>query len=246
MVAALVVQARASSTRLPGKVLADLAGEPLLARVLARLARVRRADVVCVATTTNAADDPVAELAERCGAAVFRGSETDVVGRYVGAARALGADLVGRVTSDCPLIDPDAVDAVLGALAERRRTHDYASNLLVRRLPRGLDAEAIWTDALLRADRLATSAPAREHVTWLVYRERPDLFALHAVVPAGEDASDLRWTVDTADDLAMVRRVYADLDLGSHPERPYAEILAHVRAHPAIPAMNAHVEQKAR
>jgi spore coat polysaccharide biosynthesis protein SpsF len=148
------------------------------------------------------------------------------------------------VTSDCPLLDAPSVDAVIGALESRRATHDYASNRLVRRLPRGLDAEAIWTDALLRTDRLGTSPLAREHVTWLCYRERPDLFAVHAVVPEGEDASDLRWTVDTVDDLAMVRRLYADLGLHADPGRPYAEVLAHVRAHPEIAAMNAHVEQR--
>jgi spore coat polysaccharide biosynthesis protein SpsF len=244
MVSAVIVQARATSTRLPGKVLADLAGAPLLTRVLERLRLVRGADVVCVATTVNATDDAVAELARAQGAEVFRGSEDDVLSRYVGAAQALGADLVCRVTSDCPLIDAPAVDAVIDALAERRATHDYASNRLVRRLPRGLDAEAIWTDALLRTDRLATSRPAREHVTWLCYRERPDLFALHAVVPEGEDASDLRWTVDTPDDLAMVRRLYHDLELAGAPDRPYREILAHVRHHPEIAAMNTHVEQK--
>jgi spore coat polysaccharide biosynthesis protein SpsF len=246
MVTAVIVQARATSTRLPGKVLADLQGAPLLARVLERLALVRAADVVCVATTANAADDPVAELAEAHGAAVFRGSEHDVLGRYVGAARAVGADVVCRVTSDCPLIDAAAVDEVIDALVARRATHDYASNRLVRRLPRGLDAEALWHDVLVRVDRLGTSALAREHVTWLLYRERADLFALHAVVPEGEDASDLRWTVDTADDLAMVRRLYDDLALGAAPGRPYAELLAHVRRHPEIAAVNAHVEQRDR
>jgi len=246
MVTAVIVQARATSTRLPGKVLADLQGAPLLERVLQRLALVERADVTCIATTTNAADDPVAELGAAHGAAVFRGSEYDVLGRYVGAARAVGADVICRVTSDCPLIDAGAVDDVIGALVERRATHDYASNRLVRRLPRGLDAEALWHDVLLRVDRLGTSALAREHVTWALYRERADLFALHAVVPDGEDASDLRWTVDTPDDLAMVRRLYEDLDLGASAGRPYAEVLAHVRRHPEIAALNAHVEQRDR
>lgn len=220
----------------------DLAGKPMLERQLERLERCARADEIVLALTANAADDPLVELAERRGLRWHRGSEEDVLSRYAGAAREAAADLVVRVTSDCPLIDPDETDAVIGALEERREAVDYASNRLEPHLPRGLDTEAFWRDTLERMDRLATSRPAREHVTWFCYQERADLFELYSV-RRPVDAYDLRWTVDTADDLEMVRRLYADLGLAEAP-RPLAEVLSYVRDHPEIAAINGHIEQK--
>lgn len=235
-----VVQARMTSTRLPGKVLMDLEGAPLLERQLARLARCRRLDDVVLAVTVNAADDPLVALAERLGVRWFRGSEDDVLGRYVGAAREADASVVVRVTSDCPLIDPVEVDRVVEALAD---DVDYAANIVEpRRLPRGLDGEALWRDVLERAGRMGTSRAAREHVTWFVREEHPELFRI-ARVEGGVEAPDLRWTVDTEADLAMVRRLYADLGLAER-DVPLAEIVAHVRAHPDIAAINGDIAQK--
>jgi spore coat polysaccharide biosynthesis protein SpsF len=239
---AIIVQARTTSTRLPGKVLADLAGRPMLEREIERLQRCERADEIVIATSVNADDDPLEELARRCGVRWFRGSEHDVLSRYVGAAREAEADLVVRVTSDCPLIDPVETDAVIAALEERRHEADYASNFLERHLPRGLDTEALWRDVLERVDRLGTSTPAREHVTFHIHAERPDRFALHAVRRPYE-ADDLRWTVDTPEDLEVVRRIYAAL--GEAP-RPLGEVIAWAREHPEVTALNAHVAQKTR
>jgi spore coat polysaccharide biosynthesis protein SpsF len=240
----VIVQARMTSTRLPGKVLADLAGRPLLERELERLARCARADELVVATTVNADDDPLVALADRVGARWFRGSEHDVLARYAGAARETGAELVVRVTSDCPLIDPVEVDAVIEALEARRSEADFASNILERHLPRGLDTEALWSDVLERLDRLATSVPAREHVTYHAHTERPDRFALYAV-RRPYDAADLRWTVDTPEDLELARRLYAELGLAEQP-RPLDELIAWARAHAEVSALNAHVVQKAQ
>jgi spore coat polysaccharide biosynthesis protein SpsF len=237
---AVIVQARMTSTRLPGKVLEDLAGRPLLERELERLQRCARADEIVLAVTTNPDDDPLVALARRLGLRWHRGSEHDVLARYVGAAREAGADVVVRITADCPLIDPVETDAVIAALEQERC--DYASNILERTLPRGLDTEALWRDVLERIDRLADSRPAREHVTWFAHSERPDLFALHAV-RRPYDAADLRWTVDTAEDLALVRRLYAELGLADAP-LPLGDVIAHVRAHPELAAINADVPQK--
>jgi spore coat polysaccharide biosynthesis protein SpsF len=208
----VVVQARMTSTRLPGKVLMDVAGAPMLAQQLRRLRRCRALDDIVVATTTNATDDPLVRLADAEGVRWYRGSEHDVLGRYAAAAREAGAELVVRSTADCPLIDPGIVDLVVTTLAEHADDTDYASNVVRRTHPQGLDVEALFGDVLARLDRMARSAPAREHVTYFVLRERPELFAVRAVAES-DDSSTYRWTVDTPEDLAFVRRIYESLDV---------------------------------
>ena len=238
-----ILQARSGSSRLPRKVLADLGGRPMLARVVERLKRCPQIDEIVVATTLHADDDAVVSVAEGEGVAVFRGSEHDVLSRYVGAARAVAAELIVRVTADCPLLDAGVVGRVVTELEMHAADADYASNVIARTFPRGLDAEAFFADTLERLARMAASAAAREHVTYYVLRERPDLFVVRSVVDA-EDHSDLRWTVDEPADLEMVRRLYRALDLGTAMPS-YRETLAFVRAHPAIGQVNAAVQQKA-
>lgn len=231
-----IIQTRMGSSRLPGKVLMDLHGESMLSRVVSRV-RAARIDEVVIATTISAADDAVVREAERLDCTPFRGSESDVLSRYLGAARATDADVVVRMTSDCPLLDPWVIDDVLGRLAW---DVDYASNTRARSYPRGLDVEAMHRDTLERIGRMARSQPAREHVTaYLV--ERPDLFELAEVV-AEHDDSDLRWTVDAPDDLALVRQLYGLLD---GQIRPYRELVSMVRARPQLAVANAHIVQKA-
>jgi spore coat polysaccharide biosynthesis protein SpsF len=175
-----IIQARTTSSRFPRKVLADLAGQPLLAWVLRR-ARASAVDEVVVATTVNAADDPVIAIAEREDVRWFRGEEHDVLGRYVQAAREAGADAVVRLTADCPMLDAEVIDMVIDALRKTPAV-DYSANVIERTFPQGLDAEALFFEALVRSDRLGTSPDAREHVTWFIREERPDLFRLRSVV----------------------------------------------------------------
>lgn len=238
----IVIQARMTSTRLQGKVLMDLAGRPMLAQQLRRLARCCQVDEIVVATTTNATDDPVVAVAQDEGVRWFRGSETDVLARYAGAAREAKADVVVRVTADCPLIDPEESDRVIEALALQGERCDYASNVVRRTFPQGLDTEAMYVDALERLSRLAQSAPAREHVTYFILNEHPELFNIRSVTDT-ENNSDLRWTVDVPQDLEMVRRLYQELSLGERAVG-YRELLAYVRANPAVAAVNAGVAQK--
>ena len=233
----MIVQARAASTRLPGKVLTDLAGRPMLIQQLLRLSECRQVDEIVVATTTDAQDEPVALLARQAAVRVFRGSTEDVLSRFVGAAQEARAEVVVRVTADCPLIDPEVCDRVIIELVEHRSECDYASNVIRRSFPRGLDTEAMFIDVLLRMDRLARSTPAREHVTVVPRSERPRLFMCRDVVDETNN-SDLRWTVDTPDDLRMVRLLFEELNLGKR-RVPYHEILAYVRARPELSAINA-------
>ncbi len=238
----IIIQARTGSTRFPGKVLLDLAGSPMLVQQLRRLRKCSRADEIVIATTTNSADDEIVALAESQATRWFRGSEDDVLSRYVGAARDANADIVVRVTADCPLIDPVVTDRIIEALENGSATCDYASNVVNRTFPIGLDAEALFRDTLERIGRLGRSAASREHVTFFLLRERPDLFIVQSVTDT-QDNSDLRWTVDTPEDMALARLVYQELGLADR-SLPYAALISHVRAHPEWVALNAHVRQK--
>jgi spore coat polysaccharide biosynthesis protein SpsF len=237
-----IVQARMGSTRLPGKVLRPLCGRPMLAQQVRRIAACTTVSEIVLATTTAASDNAIADLASELGVRCFRGSEQDVLWRFVGAARATRAEVVVRLTADCPLIDPQVIDGVVRALQQRFHSFDYAANVLERSYPRGLDAEALFMDVLERMHRIGRTPSAREHVT-LDIRQRPDLFACYSVVDPAGDNSDLRWTVDTVEDFALVERLYEDLGLGE-TLRPYHEVLAHVRANPQLATLNAHIQQK--
>lgn len=219
---AAVVQGRMGSQRLPGKVLMDLAGAPMIARVLERAAAASNVDRVVLATSTEPSDDPLAELAVKLGVPCHRGPEDDVLRRVREAAESAWADNVVRVTGDCPLLDPWVLDEVVAALLADGGC-DYASNVVERSFPRGLDVEAMTIEALRRIDELATSPEAREHVTWFAYRERPDLFEIRSVI-AGDDYSGLDWSVDDDADLARVRVLYERYGMASEI-RPWRDLL---------------------
>lgn len=236
----VIIQARMRSTRLPGKVLLDVAGRPLLEQQIRRMLHGSALDELVIATTSGAHDDAIVDLARRLDVGCFRGDEHDVLARYVGAARATRADIVLRVTSDCPLIDPALTDRVVDELRNHAAECDYASNIVRRTYPRGLDVEALFADTLFRIDRLAKSAAAREHVTLVPRSERPELFLVRSVTDT-EDNSDLRWTVDTDADLGLIRCLYDALGLDTRAAS-YREILGFVRANPELSALNAAVE----
>jgi spore coat polysaccharide biosynthesis protein SpsF len=232
--AIVVVQARFGSSRLPGKVLADLAGQPLLARVLARARAIPGADIVVLATTTGRGDDAVADLGAALGVDVFRGSEDDVLDRYYQAARRFEGDPVVRVTADCPFLDPAVSGLVLAEF--RRGGADYVSNFEPRRYPDGLDTEVFSFAALERAWREARLPSEREHVTPYIWKH-PERFRLRAVAP-DEDHSDLRWTVDEPRDLEFARAVYARLGQAG-PSFGMAEVLALLAREPELSGINA-------
>lgn len=235
-----IIQARMTSTRLPGKILMDLAGQPMLAQQLSRLRQCHMLDELVVATTTNATDDPVVKLARREGIRYFRGSEDDIVSRYIGAACEAAAEVVVRLTADCPLIDAEVVDLAVSELVSHAESCDYAGNVLKRTYPRGLDVEAFSLWALEECDRHAKSPLSREHVTLVIRQEKPELFRCRSVVDS-EDNSDLRWTVDTQTDLDLVRAIYERLDM-PRTRRTYRDIVSFVRSRPELMAMNNGIE----
>lgn len=233
-----IIQARTGSSRLPGKVLMPLLGAPILAHIVERVSRAHLVDEVVVATTGLASDDAIESLARTSGWALVRGSETDLLDRYLAASRAHEADIVVRITSDCPLIDPELVDDVVRVLATTGA--DYASNTLEpRTYPRGLDVEAMTREALERAGVEDTNHARREHATPYIYRH-PELFRL-ARVASPEDLSDHRWCVDTLEDLDLVRRIYEAM---GNDRFGWREALAVVRAHPDWARINVNVGQK--
>jgi spore coat polysaccharide biosynthesis protein SpsF len=238
---ALIVQARMTSTRLPGKVLSPVLGRPLLVHQFERLKRVRQADVLCLAITTNRTDDPLAALGKEMDVHVYRGPEDDVLARYHGAASQLRARTIVRVTSDCPLIDPAVIDRVITRFKERHPAEAYVSNTVVRTFPRGMDTEVFSFEALAEAHREAVEPAEREHVTPFLIR-RPDRYPPGQVL-LDPDSHRHRWTVDTPDDLELVRRMLENL-LPDRPEFTLEDGLELLRRHPGWAALNAHVEQK--
>jgi spore coat polysaccharide biosynthesis protein SpsF len=226
------------STRLPGKVLRDLGGRTMLARVVRRVRRAALTGSVVVATTTEPEDAPIVEECRRLSVACFRGSPHDVLHRYHQAALAHRADAVVRVTADCPLIDPQVTDQVIRAFLNERP--DYASNVLKRTYPRGLDTEVIGAGALARAEKEARRPYERVHVTPYIYRQ-PESFRLLAVTGGG-DHSGSRWTVDSAEDLRFVQAVYQRLD--GDDSFSWHEVRRLLAAEPHLTDMNRHVRQK--
>lgn len=213
---AAVVQARTGSSRLPGKVLMDIRGRPVLARIIERLNRCETLDTIVVATTTGARDDAIVSLCDELGVPTYRGPEHDVLARYVGAAQEHPANAYVRITADCPLTDPGVVDRTVRALRTSR--YDFASNAVRRTFPVGLDVEAMWSDVLFRLDRMGTTPQEREHVCWGAYMVHSHLF-LTRIVKDDVDNSDLRWTLDTQQDLIYLRSIYDDVDYRTLIER---------------------------
>ncbi|MBI3444096.1 MAG: glycosyltransferase family protein [Magnetospirillum sp.] len=233
MTVAVVVQARMGSTRLPGKILKPLGRMSALAQCLRRCAAIPGIDRVVCAIPEGEAEAPVVAEAERCGALVVRGPSADVLKRYRLAAEAAGADIVMRVTSDCPLIDP----ALCGRMLARLRDEglDYCCNNMPPSWPHGLDAEVFTTKALLEADGAATESFDREHVTpWL--RRAPHLRRGNLARDGADLSLDCRWTLDYPEDYAFLAALFQNL-----PDEIVStdRVLAVLAAHPGLAALNA-------
>ena len=211
-----------SSSRLPGKVLAPVLGEPMIARQIERLRRSQRIDRIIVATSEESSDDPLADALAALEVEVVRGPLNDVLGRFLLALDQVpDAGVVLRLTADCPLADWRTIDALIDLLASTGA--DYVNMAMPRTFPHGLDAEAMQPEALRRAGREAVTAHDREHVTPYIYAD-PDRFRL-ACLTREPSLAHLRWTVDYPEDLEFVRNVYGAL----HPANPdftLADILA--------------------
>ncbi len=258
-----IIQGRMSSSRLPGKILADIAGQPMLQRVFIRTSRSVTVTETILATTTDASDDPVAEYCDFSGIPFTRGSQFDVLDRYYQTAKQAKAGVVVRITADCPVIDPALVDDVVNTLIGNSGIgnweFDFAANRLPppwnRTYPIGLDTEVCTFAALERAWREAKEPQHREHVMPYFY-ESVELSAVsrqlsEGVSPRGfriallnhtTDFGDYRWTVDTPEDLEFMRQVYSRFD--GRDDFTWKEVLDLVHNEPQLMGINANVKHK--
>lgn len=230
-----------TSSRLPGKVLVDALGKPMLELMVERLRAVVQIDQVVIATTVNASDDPIEALARRLGVGIWRGSEEDVLMRVLDAARAHSADVIVELTGDCPLIDPAVVARTIEAY--RAAKVDYCSNILTRSWPIGMDTQVFATDVLADVARRTADPADHEHVSLFIYRH-PEIYTLHGIeAPAPEHRPELRLTLDTAEDLRVIRALFQALHAGD-PVFPVGQMIAWLDAHPDIARINATVEHR--
>ena len=237
---AAIIQARCGSKRLPSKVLENLAGQPMLVRVINRTRRAKNLTDVIVATTTQPVDDVIAQLCQKRGWSYFRGSEEDVLDRYYQASLAFDVDVIVRITADCPLIDPEIIDRVLNEFLSRYPEVQYVSTTLIRTYPRGLDVEVVSFQALDKAWREDKNPAWREHVTPFIWRH-PEKFNLRNVAH-NRDYSHMRWTVDTVEDMAFVRQIY---DYFKNDAFGWRDVLKLLKKHPEWNDINRNVQQRA-
>ena len=233
-----ILQARVSSTRLPGKVLKPILGVPMLMRQVERINRAKLFDRFLVATSVHPTDDPVEELCRTQGIECFRGSLDDVLDRFYQAARPYRPDHVVRLTGDCPLADPELIDEVIAY--HLKGDFDYTSNTLEPTYPDGLDVEVFRWTCLEEAWKEAGLPSQREHVTPFIYLQ-PERFKLGSV-KGNSDLSSLRWTVDEYVDFELVTKIYEAL----YPSKPcfnMRDILELLKQHPELNCINNHLRR---
>ena len=234
-----IIQARMGSTRLPGKVMMNLAGEPMLSRIIARTDRARLIDDTIVASTNKQEDTRIVNLCKKLNVNCFRGSENDLLDRYYQAATKYRADFIVRITADNPLNDPAIIDLVVQEIHDKQPHVHFVSSGLQSTYPLGIGASVIRFDALEKAWKEDDDIRTREHVSPYI-KNNPDLFKCVGI--SNElDQSHMRWTVDTKEDLTFVRKVYAHFGNDLFSWRDVIDIL---EKNPAWININSHIKQK--
>lgn len=229
------------STRLPGKVLKKILNKSLLEHQIDRVRRSTLIDQIVIATTVNEADDLIVEEANRLALPFYRGLEENVLDRYYQTAKEYEADIVVRLTSDCPVIDPIIIDKVIDVLLNNQSSYDYVSNTLQRTYPRGMDTEVFTYQSLREAYVNADQQIYKEHVTNYIY-SHPQCFRLGSVINH-EDNGDYRWTVDTPEDFELIKKIIEAL----YPQKPHfsmKDILDILAVHSDWNKINSFIEQK--
>lgn len=238
-----IIQARMGSSRLPGKVLMEISGKPILWHVVNRLRDCRFLDQIVIATSVDKKDDAIEKFCKDNDISYYRGNEADVLDRYYQTAKDYDADIIARITADCPLIDPKIVDRVITGYFENMTNFDGASNIVNRRYPRGLDVEVVSFSSLERCWEEADKDYQKEHVTPYIY-EHPEIFKIYSIESKNnEDLSCLRWTVDEEADLQFVREIYKRLH---KPRKLFLmdDVLQVLKKEPYLGRINRCIKQK--
>ena len=236
-----IIEARMTSTRLPGKILLPIMGKPMLELLIERLKRAKLLDQIVVATTQNPSDDVVEKLTTRIGVGCFRGSEDDVLDRVLRAAHANGADVIVEITGDCPLIDPIVLDHVVRIY--QTKNVDYVSNILKRTYPRGMETQVFSTAILEKIARLTQDPIDHEHVSLYIY-EHPEIFSLFNVASnLPEKYGDIRLTVDTEEDFQLIKAIY-ELLYPQNPAFTLGDIMDLLEKRKDLLELNRNIHQK--
>ena len=231
-----IIQARMSSTRLPGKVIKPIGGIPAILLMIRRLQTAKNIDHILVATSLDVSDDELVKIVESSGFDCYRGNLSDVLARFYSAAQVSHADIVVRITGDCPLVDPEIVDQVVSKLIESQS--DYATNTLPPTYPDGLDVEAFTFKSLESAYMQAKLTSEREHVTPFI-RNHPELFKI-VNIEGDRDLSHLRWTVDYLDDYHFVNRLIELVDVEDITKACFVDFVSAIESHTELSMMNIH------
>jgi len=237
-----IIQARMGSSRLPGKVLMDIAGKPMLEHIVERLKKCQRLDEIIIATTNLPEDKILLKFANERGYKISTGSAYDVLSRYLKVAHEAETDYIVRICADCPLIDPEVVDKIIKKHLNSENV-DYTSNCIKRTFPLGLDAEIFSTEVLEKEERLAKEAYCREHVTIFI-REHPEIFSLQNFEARGIlRMPSLRLTVDTPEDMRLIRVIYSELYDGINIV-DIKKVIRLFKLRPELRDINIHIKQK--
>jgi len=235
------IEARMTSSRLPGKVLMEAVGKPMLELMIKRLHRVPSLDGIAIATTTNAADEPIVDLAKRLSVGCHRGSEEDVLQRVLDTARSYEADIIVELTGDCPLTDPDIIEQTIQHYL--KSNVDYVANTLTRTYPIGMDTPVFATDILADVAQRTNDPIDHEHVSLFIYRH-PELYSLaNFSAPSELTFPEMRLTLDTAEDLELIRSIFANL-YPKNPQFSLYDILVFLDQNPKIAHMNKGVKHR--
>lgn len=237
-----IIQARIGSTRLPGKVLKKICGKSVLEHGIDRLKRVNNIDKIVIATTILERDNVIVKEAERLKVPYYRGAEENVLSRYYYGAKENNADIIVRITSDCPLIDSELTEKIINYYLENNLQYDYVSNTIDRTYPRGLDTEVFSFKALERAFNEATSKRDKEHVTPYIW-DNPNLFRI-AQYKNDVNYSNLRWTVDTPEDFELIKKIYELLYKKGNTYFKFNDVLNLYNIYPELIEINKDIEQK--
>lgn len=241
MTVVATIEARMTSSRLPGKVLLPALGEPMIQHLVRRLRAVPSIDEIVIATTTNVSDDPLCEFARRDGVRIHRGSEEDVMARVIGAASEAGADVVVQITGDCPLIDPDLVEQTIRMFFAHKAA--YASNSIIRSYPDGMDTQVFRLDSLCRSEQMTSDSLDREHVSRHLVKH-PEIFPqVHLIAPPSLTWPELGLTLDEESDYRLLKKIIETLGVAD-PLFGCAEVVRLLRANPDWVEINRAVVRK--